>query len=100
MPYIKQTRRDALFSDSVEDYDSSLQSAGELNYMFTTYIIDYVKKHGLSYQTCNDVVGALENCKDEFQRRIQHQYETQKVKENGDVYEDLLKMLKSTKKRK
>ena len=40
----------------------------------------------MSYATCNDIVGALDNCKDEFRRRIQHPYEDKKLRENGDVY--------------
>ena len=35
-------------------------TAGELNYLVTQHIVEFVKKHGLSYQTINDIVGALE----------------------------------------
>jgi hypothetical protein len=31
-------------------------------------------------------VGALEQAKDEFRRRVVHPYEDLKIKENGDVY--------------
>lgn len=60
---------------------------GLLNYQFTECIKDYLNLNGLSYQTCNDIVGALENAKDEFQRLIQHPYEDKKIAENGNVYE-------------
>ena len=60
--------------------------SGGLNYLLTMEVIRYLKFHGLSYQTCNDIVGALDNCKDEFRRRVQHPYEDRKIAENGDCY--------------
>ncbi len=81
MPYIKQERREAL-----SNYDR-LRTAGELNYQITKVLIKYLKGQGLSYQTCNDVVGALDNAKHEFQRRIQDSYEDQAIERNGDVYD-------------
>lgn len=61
-------------------------NAGELNYNFTETITEYIKNKKLSYQTINDIVGALEGAKAEFQRRIVDKYEDQKIKENSDVY--------------
>lgn len=58
---------------------------GELNYQVTREIIRYLNNKGLSYQTCNDIVGALENAKHEFQRRVQDPYEDSKIETNGDV---------------
>jgi hypothetical protein len=86
MPYIKAERRKAIWSESLTDYDNNLQNAGELNYFITDYIVQYLETHGLSYQTCNDIVGALECCKQEFIRRVVNNYENKKIKENGDVY--------------
>ena len=79
MPYIKQDAKERLAS-------TVPLNSGELNFKLTMEIIDYLVIHGLSYQTCNDIVGALDNCKDEFRRRIQHPYEEVKREENGDVY--------------
>lgn len=62
------------------------RTAGELNFKLTMEIIEYLIINGLSYQTCNDIVGALDNCKDEFKRRVQNSYEDRKIEENGDVY--------------
>lgn len=81
MPYIHNERRIPLLLGG-----AVATTAGELNYQLTVRIVDYLAKHGLSYQTCNDIVGALDNAKDEFKRRIQNPYEDQKIKENGDVY--------------
>ena len=80
MPYIKQERRDTLLRDS------HAQNAGELNYAFTIWITDYVKQKGLSYQTINDIMGALEGAKLEFYARVARPYEQEKCQINGDVY--------------
>lgn len=86
MPYIKQERRDAIFSLSTTDYDSELRTSGELNYFLTVTINDYIQNNGLSYSTINDILGALEGAKLEFYRRVVAPYENSKIKENGDVY--------------
>ncbi len=78
MPYIDQKRRDLIMVP---------ETSGELNYMITELIVTYLRHNGLCYQTCNDIVGAMDNAKDEFRRRVQHPYENKKIKENGDVYE-------------
>lgn len=77
MPYIKpEDRTDALFATT----------PGELNYAFTILAKNYIQLNGLSYQTINDIVGALEGAKMEFYRRVAVPYEEGKIKENGDVY--------------
>lgn len=63
---------------------------GDLNYQFTCLIVDYIKCHGLSYQKINDVIGALEGAKLEFQRRIVGPYEDTKIEANGDVGYDVI----------
>jgi hypothetical protein len=84
MPYIndREGRREL-----VEPLSAEAANAGELNFQVTCLVRDYLRIHGLSYQTCNDIVGALDNAKDEFKRRIQNPYEDRKIEENGDVYE-------------
>lgn len=59
---------------------------GELNFRFTEVLLEYLTARGLSYQTINDIVGALEGAKVEFQRRVVGIYEDKKIFENGDVY--------------
>ncbi len=83
MPYVSREERLRLEVSlpGVPDY------AGGLNYQLTLVVIEYLRYNGLSYGTCNDIVGALDNCKDEFRRRVQHPYENEKIKENGDIYE-------------
>lgn len=82
MPYIKKNQRDALTILSVND----AENAGELNFLLTSVIKQYIDYNGLNYQHINDVLGALEGAKIEFYRRIAGPYEETKIKENGDVY--------------
>ena len=84
MPYIDEETKKRLFAHGPEI--ALAETSGELNYLLTTVILSYLRYRGLSYQTCNDIVGALDNCKDEFRRRVQHPYEDEKIKLNGDVY--------------
>ena len=77
MPYIPQKER-----------DEEWRHAGELNYHFTRMIVGYFEDKGLSYQTINDILGALEGAKLEFYRRVVVPYEDKKIVENGDVYSD------------
>lgn len=80
MPYIRQERREAL------DSGDQSASSGELNYVITSSIRNYLRSRGVSYQYINDVLGALEAAKLEFYRRIVIPYESKKIVENGDVY--------------
>jgi len=120
MPYIKQDRREHL--DGLDAPDC--ETAGELNYVFTQTMFDcypdvnlasafisdeinnYRLAHGESYQTYNDIMGALHCATYERIRRtgdhtfdsvIAHlmadlyvdwiaPYEDKKITENGDVY--------------
>jgi hypothetical protein len=61
-------------------------TAGELNYCFTRLIVNFMKKNGMRYQSMNDIVGALEGAKAEFQRQVVNPYENDKIMENGPVY--------------
>jgi hypothetical protein len=80
MPYIQQSRRE-------EITDSSLvETAGELNWLLTILINDYINKHGKSYQTLNEVIGVLECAKLELYRRVVSPYEETKMQQHGDVY--------------
>lgn len=84
MPYIKTERRKELQWVGVRDF--AITTPGELNYAFTLILTEYIKDKQLSYQTINDIIGALEGAKLEFYRRIAVPYEDTKIKENGDVY--------------
>ena len=81
MPYISKVRRSA-----IEVLGETPTTAGQLNFALTKLVLRYLRLKGKAYATFNDIVGALEQAKDEFQRRVVHPYEDQKIKENGDVY--------------
>jgi len=79
MPYIKDERKkDVLVNGAT--------NAGELNYLFTYWIGQYILDKDESYQIYNDVIGALESCKLELYARKIRLYEDKKIEENGDVY--------------
>jgi len=80
MPYITEKQR-----NNIEILNFKPVCAGELNYVITTIIRDYYDKSP-SYQSINDVVGALEGAKLEFYRRVAAPYEDNKIILNGDVY--------------
>lgn len=82
MPYIKQEDREDIEVSSCR----SALNAGELNFIFSDFISDYISCHGESYQTYNDCIGALEACKLELYRRLVAKYEDEAIERNGDVY--------------
>ncbi len=81
MPYIPPKDRQRL------DAGSAPQTVGELNYVITRIIDNYLQQHdGASYTQLNAVIGALECAKLELYRRIAAPYEDEKIRENGEVY--------------
>lgn len=64
----------------------TFENPGQLNYSITTLLNLYQKDKGLSYQTINDIIGALESAKQEYYRRIAGPYENTKIALNTDVY--------------
>jgi len=80
MPYVEQRLRTRL-----RHFLKHPTTPGELNYMVAMSVIKYVDRNGLNYQVINDVVGALEGVKAEFQRRVVAPYEDRKIAENGDL---------------
>lgn len=87
MPYVRETHR---WNFGLTEIENVVMTAaftpGDLNYLFTKLAILYVDHKGLTYTHLNDVVGALESAKAEFQRRMVAPYEDMKKAENGDVY--------------
>ena len=88
MPYITQVRKRALLIEN-----DTPRTSGELNYVLTMVVQDYVMSHGLEYRTINDALGALEGAKHEFYRRVALPYEEVKRATNGDVYNRLINEL-------
>ena len=87
MPYIKAEDKsiyETIFKQ-LETMTPAFKTAGELNYFITKIIHLYQKNKGLNYQTINDIIGALESAKAEYQRRVVNPYEDLKIQQNGDV---------------
>lgn len=85
MPYIKYDRRTML--DMSHGSPIQAKHPGELNYQLTTIVQEYFVQNNANYQAINDIIGALEACKLEFYRRVVVPYETEKIAQNGDVYD-------------
>ena len=83
MPYIKQAIRNLV------DRDHLASSAGELNYVITRLVMQYIKLNhvDVSYDAINEVMGVLECVKQEFYARVAALYEEIKETENGDIPE-------------
>ena len=85
MPYIKQEAREKFHNGGV------IENAGELNFVITKFINDYINRTGgVRYAKLNEVIGVLECAKMELYRRIAAPYEDEKITENGDVYGKLI----------
>ena len=82
MPYITGDRRETLRT-------AQPSNAGELNYKITELLDEFICLKGMSYETLNAAVGAVECAKQEFLRRVVAPYEDTKIKLNGDVYQCL-----------
>lgn len=81
MPYIKNEDRSPILANN-----DLIEDAGELNYVITTLINNYIDKNKKCYTTLNEVIGVLECAKLELYRRIAAPYEDVKIQQNGDVY--------------
>lgn len=79
MPYIPKQDRN-------RDTRNHPKNPGQLNWVLTETIIGYLKDHGQSYQTINDIIGALSCATAEFQRRVVFPYEADAIRRNGDLY--------------
>ena len=63
-----------------------INNPGTLNFALTVLCRQYILENGDTYQTYNDIMGALEGCKMELYRAKIASYEDKKKEQNGDVY--------------
>jgi len=70
MPYIREQRRYVLSRAR-----ALAENSGELNFQLTSLIQMYAEARGHSYQTFNDISGAMTECLAEFRRRVIAPYE-------------------------
>jgi len=80
MPYVDKILREKIDSGTYEPI-----GAGELNYKITKIILGYLGKEP-HYKEFNDVLGVLTAIQLELYRRRIADYESEKIKINGDVY--------------
>lgn len=94
MPYIPQQQRIDIHNDLLDDELGGLnwtpENAGELNFLVSTFIANYIRTKGLKYAVVNEMIGALECAKMELNRVIIGPYEDIKIAENGPVYDGIL----------
>lgn len=91
MPYIPQNRRDEIDMELIaERLNWVPENAGDLNFLVSTFIANYIREKGLKYAIVNEMIGALECAKMELNRVIIGPYEDIKIAENGGVYDGIL----------
>lgn len=79
MPYLRKEIRQEL----EQLWPAKPETAGELNYVLSRTLEVYWQTKGESYQTYNDILGALEGAKLELYRTLIGPYETSKAFVNG-----------------
>ena len=84
MPYIPKNDR-KLYEGAILTLKHIIKTPGELNYVITRLVHNYIAEKKLCYDTLNSVVGVFTCALSEFQRRILSPYEDQKMEEHGDV---------------
>lgn len=84
MPYIKEEDRNK-FSEQLELLSKEIENYGDINYVITILLKNFIEKKGERYDTYNSIIGVLECAKLEMYRRNVVVYEDKKIKENGDV---------------
>jgi hypothetical protein len=87
MPYIPQDRRDVIHTEiEILGIDWTPTNAGDLNYIMTRFVDNFIFENGCRYGHLNEMIGALECCKLELYRRLAAPYEDQVLEANGDAY--------------
>lgn len=89
MPYITQEKRKNIHKRREDEgnliFPDKITNAGEFNFAVSKMIQIYMENKEESYQSYNDVLGALEGIKLELYRRHTSNYENLKIEENGDL---------------
>lgn len=83
MPYIKQQTR-TIHAIGLLAAPRPL-TPGDLNFVLSSLVLQYIADCGLSYVTLNEALGVLEAVKLELYRRVVGPYEDRKIAENGDL---------------
>ncbi len=87
MPYIEPKERKTI-DPALKPALKVLKKAeiGDLNYIITRFLWQYLQEKGINYASLNSAIGVLECAKLELYRRIIAPFEDKKKKANGEVY--------------
>lgn len=93
MPYIIEVKRkyySKLMEELIKDIKHRMiyyreRDVGVLNYIITKLLMATFPE---SYSDYNELIGVLECVKQELYRRKIAKYEDEKIKENGDIYNE------------
>ncbi len=85
MPYILELQRPR-FDKHIAPLAWEVDEPGELNYVLSCLVDDFIADHGFNYAAYNAAIGVLECAKLELYRRLVAPYEDEKRLENGDVF--------------
>jgi hypothetical protein len=85
MPYIPTSEKEKVDRGLIALNLSELKDSGALNYAIHQIIAQFISENKESYQTYNDIIGALECAKMELYRRLISEYEEKKIAQNKDV---------------
>lgn len=104
MPYIEEEKRKEYVTNSILPTRGGIavnlafhaKNGGQLNYMISLAISEWIRLNGLNYKNCETIMGMLEIVKAEFVERVVIPYEKVKAKENGDNIYDWIDNLHST----
>lgn len=93
MPYILPYRRGIIKLCTSEDLSAPghfrvglPRTEGDLNYVMTTLIDNYISRIGCTYPTLNSLIGVLACMQQELYRRVVAPYEDEKIRINGDAF--------------
>lgn len=84
MPYIDKQSRVAL-EHQLQPLGEMIKGPGELNYVLTRLVMEFITTNGLNYNIIALVTGVLQNVSTELYRRVFVRYEERKIAENGDI---------------
>jgi hypothetical protein len=95
MPYIKQEHRER-WQGVMREFRGVLQShkddisVGDINYILTSLLNQYLLSIKVNYEKLNGVMGVLASIKHEFYRRVIAPYEDKKKEKNGEVFDGII----------
>ena len=85
MPYIKQDKRKKLEILLRMMKKLDIKADGDLNYILYTYCLRYTNR---SYNDLKNYIAELTECAEEIRRRVLGLYENEKIRLNGDIYQE------------